>query len=228
MSKIGVSILRSAEKILPSCHEDEHRKRQESFQLQVLEPAFDLAVAMKTSSVCYEFTECFTRETQLKTFPMKNYHYDYCTMIDIDTRKSLKKIPKGHNGDKAIGADQVLMLAPGLIRRAGDETKKLTPEMVCVKVDLSAIIDDDDDEPTMKQEDSDPFMMPGPGANVNSGPTDHEPPKKKQKLLKPSLPIDLDSEEEAKTEGNPDRPQRHIKRPIIYGLYPDDGTSGLD
>ncbi|KAL8880378.1 MAG: hypothetical protein Q9192_008034, partial [Flavoplaca navasiana] len=129
MTRVGPSILCSAEKILPSCHEDEHQKRQESFQLQVLEPAFDLAVAMKTSSVCYEFTECFTRETQLKTVPMKNYHYDYCTMIDIDTRKSLKKIGKGRNGDKAIGANQVLMLAPGLIRRADDDTKKLTPEM---------------------------------------------------------------------------------------------------
>ncbi|KAL8882103.1 MAG: hypothetical protein Q9192_007645 [Flavoplaca navasiana] len=106
--------------------------------------------------------------------------------------------------------------------------------MVCVKVDLPAIIDDDDDdddddaEPTIKQKTSDSVVIPISGAKVSSGKADRGPPRKKQKVLNQAMPIDLDSAEEAKTEGNLDRPQRLIKPPKIYGLYRDDGRTVLD
>ncbi|KAL8773754.1 MAG: hypothetical protein Q9209_001522 [Squamulea sp. 1 TL-2023] len=224
MSRSGVGILRSTEKILPELSNLDDLKRVETFQHRVLEPAFSLAVAIKSSSVCYEFTERITRETQLKTFPLRFYHWNYCTMINIDTRQIMKKKERGHAEDKAIGAEQVLLLAPGLVRRSGEEIRNLTQETVCVKVDPLGIMDDD---VVTGKEDEGSDMVSGQVAHDSSSPS-LGPPKKKQKGRNYSNPIDLDMSVVVQIDESLDRSQRPRTRREVYGLHRDDGKTPLD
>ncbi|KAL8670829.1 MAG: hypothetical protein Q9168_004648 [Polycauliona sp. 1 TL-2023] len=216
MSKAGVGILRYAEKILPTFSGSEDQMRNKSFQVRVLEPAFDLAIALKTSSVEYVFSESEFKETQLQAISLANYQWNSCSMIDIDTRAIVNKNKRRGKGGNAVGAKRVLLLAPGLARKSGEIWQTLHQEMICVKIDPSGIIDD---EIPIKKEEHDPPRISGLGADISS-----EPPKKKQKGRNAALPIDLDDQKEIKIEPGLDRPQRHAKAPKVYGLYPDHGA----
>ncbi|KAL8914394.1 MAG: hypothetical protein Q9172_007092 [Xanthocarpia lactea] len=131
MSETGMDILKRAESILPELPE----VNAATFKSRILDVAFDLAIAIKTSATRYNFSERMTHELQFEGLALKSYHWDSHTMVNIATRSTLKKEKVIGNGDAFI-AQQILLVAPGLVRYLTGSTipHRLTPDVVCVTV----------------------------------------------------------------------------------------------
>ncbi|KAL8721398.1 MAG: hypothetical protein Q9225_001913 [Loekoesia sp. 1 TL-2023] len=129
---VGREILRTAGIILPGRWDDP--ARTERFHHRVLVPAMDLAVIMKTSATPYGFSERMTAKSQFAQFPLRPRGLSNCTMVDVDTRETLKANRTYNVDDRDLVVEQVLLLAPGLLRcDLGKPPKRLTPDIVCVK-----------------------------------------------------------------------------------------------
>ncbi|KAL8977275.1 MAG: hypothetical protein Q9205_006884 [Flavoplaca limonia] len=152
MSDIGKGILNRTENMLPKAGSImDTSRRAEAFRKRILEPAFDLAVAMKTSSTRYGLSETMTEQSRLKQVVLKYYHVPSSKIINIDTREALRINNTVHNDDDTIGAKQVLLVAPGLLRYNDPEPAlRLTNDVICAKVHTPAsalakavVVDDD-------------------------------------------------------------------------------------
>ncbi|KAI4168860.1 MAG: hypothetical protein LQ343_006073 [Gyalolechia ehrenbergii] len=133
MSVMTEAVLEAVNTILPGGEDDPGRKIR--FEEWVLRPAVDLAVGMKTSATSYSFSDRMTHESRLKQLPLSSFAQEGYCMINIDTRETMRA-NKGIQleSDGVIG-HQVLLLAPGLNRcDLGNLVKRLTPDVVCVKV----------------------------------------------------------------------------------------------
>ncbi|KAL8726739.1 MAG: hypothetical protein Q9166_006534 [cf. Caloplaca sp. 2 TL-2023] len=243
MSQIGTAILQVVETVLPETQIKDDSVRMGTFRKRVLEPAFDLAVALKISSTCYDFSERLTVDTQFKTFPLRFYHWDYCTMIDIQTRQIPKKKTSFGNEDKLIGAQQVLFLAPGLLRIANEDVRRLTKDIVCVKLDPSLILDGNtvikkkeefpavikDEHTAIKTKPEVPEVISDGSAvmkaesegpdfmdDVGSVTVITRPPMGKMKDRYFDTPVDVDARDQVSAETTQSRPQRVRKPPLAY------------
>ncbi len=126
-----MDILKRAKSILPELPD----LNAATFKSRILDPAFDLATAIKTSATRYNFSERMTHELQFEHHALKSYHWDSHTMVNIATRSTLKK-EKVIGNDDAIVAQKILLVAPGLVRYLTGSTipHRLTPDVVCVMV----------------------------------------------------------------------------------------------
>lgn len=108
--------------------------RIECFRQTVIEPALDLAVAVRTSTAMYEFNGSMVQHSRFDRTPLRRCALVSYTMIDIETRETIRAgrmLAKSNN----ITAEQVLLLAPSLQRcDPGKPVKCLTPDAICVKV----------------------------------------------------------------------------------------------
>ena len=127
-----MDILKRAETILPELPDSD---RKETFKSRILDVAFDLAIAMKTSATRYNFSEPMTQELQFKITPLRSYQLGFGTLINIATRSKLKK-DKAVSDDDVIIGQQVLLVAPGLVRDSGESNMsyRLTRDVACVTV----------------------------------------------------------------------------------------------
>ena len=133
MSRDGPDLLESTATMLPEVSKEDQQRRLNTFRCRVLEPAFDVAVAIQTSATRYSFSERMTQETRFKCCPLRHHISDSCTMINIDTRLEAKvNQPTKRNHDKVI-AQQVLFIYPGLVRYDEHSAKRLTDDIVCAK-----------------------------------------------------------------------------------------------
>ncbi|KAI4116637.1 MAG: hypothetical protein LQ345_002982 [Seirophora villosa] len=126
---VGEAILNSVDSMLPGLQDQPDRA-----QLlcdRVVEPAFDLAIAMKTSATSYGFSSSFTRETRFMKSLVHPHESKSYRMIDVNTRGVIKM----GNIDPGDAVERLLLLAPGLVRcNPGMPQKHLTPTIICVKV----------------------------------------------------------------------------------------------
>lgn len=133
-SEFGHAIFDAVSIILPQPWDKIERRLR--FDRCVLEPAANLAVYMKTSATDYVFTMRMTRESQFAKVSLVPGELTNCIMIDIDTRQVVKprRMAGANDGDAVL--QQVLLLSPGLLRRApGEADKCLAPSVICVKLD---------------------------------------------------------------------------------------------
>ncbi|KAL9019869.1 MAG: hypothetical protein Q9180_008671, partial [Flavoplaca navasiana] len=177
LSEAGMDILKQAERILPKIHIKWSVDRREAFQQRILEPAFDLAMAIGTSTTHYSFSERMTQGLQFKNLPLKSYLGSSYTMIDIATRWNLKNKQKAGMCDDAVVAQQILFLRPGLLRDTGGKVpQRLTNDVVCVIVEQTA---QQDGNTSVHQKE------PEVDRTVTSGTTN--PGRKKRKTFKAEL-----------------------------------------
>ncbi|KAL9031250.1 MAG: hypothetical protein Q9196_000718 [Gyalolechia fulgens] len=127
------AVLEAVDAILPGHEDDLGRKIR--FEERVLRPAVDLAVAMKTSITLYSFSNYLTHESRLKQVPLPSFALQGYRMINIDTRETLRAEKASKLDNDGVVGYQVLLLAPGLHRLdSRTPAKRLTPDVVCVKV----------------------------------------------------------------------------------------------
>ncbi|KAL9027272.1 MAG: hypothetical protein Q9180_007355, partial [Flavoplaca navasiana] len=135
MTTKGVAILNYIEIILPKVPDADAHERKRTFERHILDPAFDLALAMHSSATSYGFSELVTKESQFRQRTMKNYDRDSSDMIDIMTRRRLRHQEKYAGESDSIGATRVLLLAPGLSRLSGEGSpRRLSNDLVCVEI----------------------------------------------------------------------------------------------
>ncbi|KAL8707786.1 MAG: hypothetical protein Q9220_007238 [cf. Caloplaca sp. 1 TL-2023] len=187
MSKQGVEIFERANRMLPASAKHDASARKKSFEKAVLRPAFDLAITMQTSSVDYHFSELPTNEQQLKTSDVRTHRLTTCTMINIDTRQTVRKLIATGIDDDSIVGTQVLLLAPGLIRdKLGRNARRLTSDVICVKVADPTVPDNDSKCMSVKAD-------PSAASKVSS--MDNRQSQRKSASRGTEI-IDLDSENE--------------------------------
>ncbi|KAL8650205.1 MAG: hypothetical protein Q9210_003963 [Variospora velana] len=129
MSIVEEGILEHVNTILPRLHNQPDRAQL--LCERVLEPAFELAIAIKTSATPYCFSSPFTLETRFMKLPLQPHESKNYTMINVNTRGMIRTASM----DTKDEVERVLLLAPGLVRRdPGKPEKRLTPSVICVKV----------------------------------------------------------------------------------------------
>ncbi|KAL8961016.1 MAG: hypothetical protein Q9193_002369 [Seirophora villosa] len=127
--RIGEAILNGVDSLLPRL--EDQPDRAQLLRDRVVEPAFDLAIAMKTSATSYGFSSSFTPETRFRKSLVDPHESKNYRMIDVDTRGVIKM----SNIDPEDAVERLLLLAPGLVRcNPGMPPKHLTPTIICVKV----------------------------------------------------------------------------------------------
>ncbi|KAL8916868.1 MAG: hypothetical protein Q9208_008300 [Pyrenodesmia sp. 3 TL-2023] len=134
-SRLELEILTVVEDILPQ--PSDIQSRLEKLRDGVIKPALDLAAAIMTSATPYGFSRRMTPDTRYahRAIQYRDLAINRCKMIDINTRGPVRvsKVPL-HGSDETI-AEEVLLLAPALLRRdPGRPEKTLTPERICVKM----------------------------------------------------------------------------------------------
>ncbi|KAL8649971.1 MAG: hypothetical protein Q9226_005345 [Calogaya cf. arnoldii] len=131
----GVSIYKGAVAILPEPNTADLAHRMQSFTNNVLSPAFDLAVSLKTSTTQYGFSELLSSTSRFRRVALKRYQMLSCTMINIDTREALKTNNIADTREDAVVAKQVLFMVPGLVKSNSGVPLRLTNDIVYVTVD---------------------------------------------------------------------------------------------
>ncbi|KAL8987125.1 MAG: hypothetical protein Q9177_003644 [Variospora cf. flavescens] len=129
MSLVEERILALVNTILPRLQDQPCRAQL--FLERVVEPAFELAIAIKTSATSYGFSCPFTLGTQFMKLRVHPHESSNHTMINVNSREVVRKASM----DTKDEVERVLLLAPGLVRRdPGRPEKHLTPTIICVRV----------------------------------------------------------------------------------------------
>ncbi|KAI4139970.1 MAG: hypothetical protein LQ341_004007 [Variospora aurantia] len=129
MSLVEERILALVNTILPRLQDQPCRAQ--FFLERVVEPAFELAIAIKTSATSYGFSCPFTLGTQFMKLQVHPHETSNQTMINVNSRGVVRKASM----DTKDEVERVLLLAPGLVRRDPDKPEKsLTPTIICVRV----------------------------------------------------------------------------------------------
>ncbi|KAL8971301.1 MAG: hypothetical protein Q9197_003352 [Variospora fuerteventurae] len=129
MSLVEERILVLVNTILPRLQDQPCRAQL--FLERVVEPAFKLAIAVKTSATSYGFSCPFTLGTQFMKLQVHPHETSNHTMINVNSRGVVRKASM----DTKDEVERVLLLAPGLVRRDPDKPEKsLTPTVICVRV----------------------------------------------------------------------------------------------
>lgn len=129
MSLVEERILALVNTILPRLQDQPCRAQL--FLERVVEPAFELAIAIKTSATSYGFSCPFTLGTQFMKLRVHPHESSNHTMINVNSRGVVRKASM----DTEDEVERVLLLAPGLVRRdPGKPEKSLTPTIICVRV----------------------------------------------------------------------------------------------
>ncbi len=127
-----IELLADIEKTLPKLRRC--LGRMERLRHRVIEPALDFAVAIRTSATCYAFSCRMTSEVRFAQKDFGALDSNNCIMINVDTRQTVKVDKASFDG---ANIKRVLLLSPALQRKdAGKAVKYLTPDRVCVKVDV--------------------------------------------------------------------------------------------
>ncbi|KAL8859760.1 MAG: hypothetical protein Q9178_003875 [Gyalolechia marmorata] len=214
MSHTGMDILQQAEAILPELPDSD---RKEIFKSRILDVAFDLAIAMKTSATRYNFSEPMTQKLQFKNTPLRSYQLGCSTLINIATRSKLKK-DKAFTDDDAIIAQQVLLVAPGLVRDSGESIKpyRLTQDVVCVTVGRTMR----KERGNLQHNSSDSFVLQSGTAAECSGETKFfkAPLVVSSDKLSTVVDVSSDSEECIATEGEENNPGIFDDDPEFFSI----------
>lgn len=129
---LGSGILETIRTILPSLPKGSDADRLRELESQILQPAINLAISLKTSATVYCFDVPDFMQTPFAKMPLKICDLDEFKMVNVDTRETLK-VSSLDGG--TVTAEQVLFMSPGLLRKDhGKEKRQLALRTVCVKL----------------------------------------------------------------------------------------------
>ncbi|KAL8722831.1 MAG: hypothetical protein Q9181_007412 [Wetmoreana brouardii] len=145
LPKMGPSreILMGIKAMMPGLYEkdSDNLNRYDALFQRVLEPVFDLAVAIKSSTSLYGPNRRMTPEGRFKPFPPKHQDFSICKMIIINTGEELEAERTAMTNKTGIVAHPVLLLVPGLGRCGpGEDVQRLAPDIVAMIVDEPAVM----------------------------------------------------------------------------------------
>ena len=130
---IGKQLLDAVDNILPGPKGNPDRKIR--FEEHVFRSAVEFATAMKTSATVYDFDRQLTQESWFTQLPLSSSALNDCTLINIDTRETIKADKARALEKENSSARKVLLLAPGLLRcDPGKQAKRLTTDVFCISV----------------------------------------------------------------------------------------------